>query len=271
MATLPAPTSHRFAGTLAAITGAGSGIGRAAALRLAAEGALVACLDIDEGAARATAEAAAGLSVPAWGTRCDITDEDSVARALDDAEERAGRRLGVLVANAGVPGPVGPVPHLDGGELERVVAVNLTGQVLCAKQALPRLAAHGAGAIVFTASHVAFAAVPHWTPYAATKGGVVALARGLAMEHAPEGVRVNCVCPGPVATALLAGGWADAGGDADAAIEGRGRVGTPEEIAAVIAFLASPEAALVTGAALVADGGAAAHMGTSWPSPTYWD
>jgi meso-butanediol dehydrogenase/(S,S)-butanediol dehydrogenase/diacetyl reductase len=269
---VPVPTRQRFAATLAAITGAGSGIGRATALRLASEGALVACLDVEEGAARETAVAAVEAGAPAaWGSRCDITDEASVAAALDAAEERAGRRLGVLVANAGLPGPVGPVPEVDVGELERVVAVNLTGQVLCAKHALPRLAAHGAGAIVFTASHVAFAAVPHWTPYAATKGGVVALARGLAMEHAPQGVRVNCVCPGPVATPLLSRGWADAGGDADSAIEARGRVGTPEEIAAVIAFLASPEAALVTGAALVADGGAAAHMGTSWPSPTYWD
>jgi NAD(P)-dependent dehydrogenase (short-subunit alcohol dehydrogenase family) len=261
------PNGRRFTGELIAVTGAGSGLGRAAAIRLAQEGGAVVCLDVDDAAA---SETAAVCGPDSWATACDITDEDAIAGALHGAEERAGTALAVLVANAGVAGPVGPVPAMELEPWRHLVDVNITGQVLCAKHAIPLMAQGGRGAIVFTASHVAFAAVAGWTPYAATKGAVVALARGLAIEHAPVGIRVNCVCPGPIETPLLRSGWAEANDAPDEVMESRGRVGRPEEIAAVIAFLASSEASLITGAALVADGGALAHMGTSWPSSAYW-
>src|SRR4029078_5815907 len=102
--------------------------------------------------------------------------------------------------------------------------------------------------------------------------GVFGLSRGLAVDHAPHGVRVNSVCPGPVDTPLVRGDFADLPlAEVEAAVAAFGRVGSPEEVAAVVAFLASPEASLVTGVGLVADGGAAAHMGPSWPSATYFD
>jgi NAD(P)-dependent dehydrogenase (short-subunit alcohol dehydrogenase family) len=263
------PIAARFEGLGVVVTGAGSGIGRAAALRLAAEGGRVICLDLDSDTAAATARIANEREHAAWPAACDITDDQQVAEAITAAGEALGG-VDVFIANAGVPGPVGPVTEMPTDELERLIAVNLTGQVICAKHAIRHMITRGGGTIVFTASHVSFANVPGWTAYSATKGGILSLTRGLAVDHAPDGIRVNCVCPGPIDTPLLHSGWHSRGEGADRAIAHQGRMGTPEEVAAVIAFLASPEAALVTGAALIADGAATAHMGTSWPSSSYW-
>ncbi|MBD3924251.1 SDR family oxidoreductase [Nocardioides cavernae] len=260
-----------FHGRLALVTGAGSGIGRATAQQIAAEGAALACTDIDLDAAQETAsliEAEGGVS---RAFALDVTLEEQVAGTMDEAQQWSGLPLTVLVANAGVAGPVGDVSDLNAEAWDVLVNVNLSGPLYCAKHAVRRMRAAGGGAIVFTASHAAFANVPNWTPYAATKGGVVSLARGLAVDHAPDGIRVNCVCPGPIETPLLKGGWQQATDDPEHKARTRGRTGTPEELARVVAFLASDEAALVNGAALVADAGALAHMGTSWPSSSYWD
>lgn len=260
---------ERFSGLGVLVTGAGSGIGRAVALRIASEGGRVACLDLDGDSAVATARLVTELNDAAWPLACDIADESAVAAAIEAAARDIGG-IDVLIANAGVAGPVGPITEMTYEAWERLVAVNLTGQVLCAKHVIRHMIPRGGGNIVFTASHASLANVPRWTAYAATKGGVLSLTRGLAVDHAPDGIRVNCVCPGPVSTPLLRSGYESAVEDADQAISAQGRLGTPEEIAAVIAFLASPEAVLVNGTSLVADGGAAAHMGTSWPSPSYW-
>jgi NAD(P)-dependent dehydrogenase (short-subunit alcohol dehydrogenase family) len=263
----------RFEERVAVVTGAGSGIGRATALRLAAEGATVACLDLDGDAANATCttiEAESGGS--ALGLTVDVTDEGQVSRSFGQVRERLGS-VDVLIANAGIEGPVDTIPNIERSAWEQVVAVNLTGVFLCAKHAIPLLCER-AGSMVITCSNASAAAVPRWGAYNATKGGVLSLTRSLAIDHAPDGIRVNCVCPGAIATPLLARGFAIVGGggeaEAEAAIAARGRIGKPEEIAAVIAFLASSDASLVNGAALFADGGASAHLGVSWPSASYW-
>lgn len=260
----------RFDGTLSVVTGAGSGIGLATARRLAHEGASVGCVDRVAQAADAAAAAITEAGGRALAIACDIRDEDSVAAAFDAATTWAEIPAGVLVANAGIAGPVGPITEVDQSAWNHLVDVNLTGQFLCAKHAIRRMIEAGAGSVVFTASHVALANVPNWTAYAATKGGVLALARGLAVDHAPHGIRVNAVCPGPIATPLLSAGWGEINNGREAPAS-RGRSGTPDEVAGIVAFLASDDASLITGAALVADGGALAHMGTSWPSPNYWD
>lgn len=260
----------RFTGRVVLVTGAGAGIGRATARYLAAEGGNVACLDYDVSAVNNTARQIVEDGGLAFPLSCDVSMEEEVQSAVHHVVESLGD-LDVLVANAGVAGPVGPIVDLDLQSWLQLLSVNLTGQLLCAKYALRHMTRRQKGVIVFTASHASFAAVPGWTPYAATKGAVLSLTRGLAVDHAPDNIRVNCVSPGPIRTQLLSEGYVDiakGGGQHDGS--SRGRIGSPEEIASIIAFLASDDAELVNGTSVVADAGALAHMGISWPSNAYW-
>ena len=238
---------------VALITGAGSGIGRATALRLGAEGARVACADaVGDGAAqtaRAISEAGGeGIAITA-----DVTDEAACARIVEQALERFGQ-LTTLVNSAGVRSD--PPEAIPGpGEWRRVVDVNLTGTYLASRAALPALTASGAGSITNLASIYGLVGGATSSAYAASKGAIVNLTRQLAIECAPT-VRVNCVCPGVIETPMTASlrqdpAWAQK-------VLRRyplGRFGQPEEIAAAILYLASDEAAFVTGAALPVDGG----------------
>lgn len=255
---------------VAVVTGAGSGIGRAAAQLLATRGYLVGAWDIQEDALHETCRSvvdAGGTAVPAV---VDVTDEASVTEGLDALTAHGDVRLRAVVANAGIEGPVGTIDGCSLEAWERVIAVNLTGVFLVAKHAIRAFKAAGeGGSIVITASNGALAAAPGWSPYAASKGALQALTRGLAVDHAPDGIRVNCVNPGPIATPLLRRGW---GGDEafDAAADRRGHLGTPEEVAEVIAFLASDQASLVSGAGLAVDYAQSARLGVSWPSPSFY-
>ena len=244
--------AQRFAGRVVVVTGAASGIGRAAAERFAAEGGRVACWDIDKSGAEATARALSDGGGEAAGVGCDVSSEADVGGAVAAAEERWGW-IDVLFANAGVEGPVAPIPEVEIGAWRRVVEVNLTGAFLCCKHTIPSMRRAGGGSIVMTASILSHVASPLWGAYAATKGGVLSLVRSLAVDHGGEGIRVNCVCPAGVDTPLMTRGLEQMGSAIESPEEVRAGLARPEDIASAVAFLASDEAKLVNGASLLLD------------------
>jgi NAD(P)-dependent dehydrogenase (short-subunit alcohol dehydrogenase family) len=233
----------------ALVTGGARGIGRAVADRLAADGARVAVVDVDPDAG----DPGAHLVLQA-----DVADADAMAAAVAEAAERLGG-LAVLVNNAGF-GAAKPLDRYDDSEWARLVGVNLTGVWHGIRAAVPHLRAAGAGAgpsasIVNIAGTTASRPTRGEGPYAAAKAGVVALTKAAAVEYAPE-VRVNCVSPGYIATRLTRVVVDDEG--LRTRIEGRiplGRIGTVADVAGVVAFLCSPDAAYVTGQDLLVDGG----------------
>jgi NAD(P)-dependent dehydrogenase (short-subunit alcohol dehydrogenase family) len=246
--------SGRFADRVALITGAGSGIGAATARRFAAEGGRVAVLDRDAEAATALAE---GLP-EAQAVACDVADATAVREAVAAVLARFGR-LDAVVNAAGhvVAAPIEAVPEAD---FARMLSVHVTGTFLVCQAALPALSDSG-GAIVNLASIAALVGRPNIAAYAASKGAVLAMSRQFAVDFAAHGVRVNCVAPGPVRTAMTEGFAAARGEswDAGAARMAKGvplgRVGSAEEVAGPICFLLSDDASYLTGGCLVPDGG----------------
>lgn len=237
---------------VALVTGAGSGIGRATALRLAAEGARVACVDLAGDRARASAEAIRAAGGEALAVEADVTDERACERVVAETLGRF-RRLTTLVNAAGVrPERMDKAPPPR--EWQRVVGVNLTGTYLASRAALPALA-DSAGAITNLASIYGLVGGSLSPSYAASKGAIVTLTRQMALQWAPA-VRVNCVCPGVIETPMTAELRADpAWRQATLSKYPLGRFGQPEEVAAAIVFLSSDEAAFITGVALPVDGG----------------
>lgn len=243
----------RLKDEVAVVTGAGRGIGRAVALRLAAEGAAVGVLDVDAAAAEATTAAIRRQGGRAVALAADVADSPAVARAM----ARVAAELGpptILINNAGIGGFV-PLDHPEAeATWHRVLAVDLTGAYLCARHAVPYMKRAGRGAIVQIASTRALMSEPDGEPYAAAKGGLLALTHALAISLGRYGIRVNAVSPG----------WIDTGHEpvteADHAQHPVGRVGRPEDVAAACAFLVSPEAGFITGQNLVVDGGMTVKM-----------
>lgn len=243
----------RMRGKVAIVTGAGSGIGRATALRLAAEGAAVACVDLSIEGVRDTAQTIEAAGGQALALPVDVTDDGACARMVADTLARF-QKLTTLVNSAGVrPIAADPAPAPD--EWRRVVEVNLTGTYLPSRAALPALQATGAGSVTNLASIFGLVGGSMAPSYAASKGGVANLTRQLALNWAPA-VRVNCVCPGVIETLMTAELRKDpAWREAVLLKYPLGRFGQPEEIAAAILYLASDDAAYVTGVALPVDGG----------------
>jgi NAD(P)-dependent dehydrogenase (short-subunit alcohol dehydrogenase family) len=239
---------QRFAGKVLFATGGASGIGAATARRFAAEGGRVAVADLDGDRAAEVASALEGSIAIA----CDVADERSVAAAVGSAHEQLGRIDGVL-NSAGIV-KFTPLEELSLAEWNRLLGVHLTGTFLVCRAALPVLRESGGGSIVNVASVAALLARPHLAAYAAAKGGIIAFSRQLALDAAPDGVRVNVLAPGSVTTPLLA----DVYGEDEVPHSIQGRFGEPEEIAAAACFLLSDEASFFTAAMLVADGGATA-------------
>jgi NAD(P)-dependent dehydrogenase (short-subunit alcohol dehydrogenase family) len=250
--------SGRLANKVAIVTGAGSGIGRAVALRFAAEGARVVVNDVVADAAQRVAkeiEAAGGTALPCPG---DVSDSNQVEALVRAATSRFGR-LDVLVNNAAAVVP-GPVEAISDADWKRTQSVTLDGVFFGIRAALPVMAAQGGGSIINVSSGAAVAGEPGLGAYGAAKAAVVNLTKTAAVENAARGVRVNCILPGPIETPPLLAAVEATGGRAGWERQiPCGRLGKPEEMAAVALFLASDEASYVHGAAIVADGGVAAR------------
>ena len=239
----------RVEGRVALVTGAGEGIGRATARALADEGAPVVMADV-RGHEQA-AEAIRSAGGHAVGVRMDVTDAAAVEAAVALAVERFGG-LNILVNNAGI-GWHTPLEEIEEGDWDRILGVNLKGPFLCARAAVRHL---GGGAIVNVASVAGrSSSMANGCHYTASKAGLLGLTRHLAREFGPRGIRVNAVCPGPIQTALLDSEIDEEGKRRLVANVPLGRLGVPEDIARVIVFLASEDAAFITGAALDANGG----------------
>lgn len=248
----------RIEGKRALVTGAGSGIGRAIAVRFAAEGARVGVLDRDAAAAEATVAAitaGGGTAVPLV---ADVGDEPQVAAAVDAAVETLGG-LDVLVPNAAVQmfGRDARVDELDTAVWDTTLRINLTGTYLTCKYGIRALLASGGGRVVCTGSPTGlFGLAPGFDAYSASKAGVIGLVRVMANDYAQDNILVNAVIPGFTATELVTDILTD-----EALLEQQYRTiplrrpGTPEEVAAVTLFLASDEASYITGAAFAVDGG----------------
>ena len=259
--------SGRLADKVAIVTGAGSGIGAAAAELFAAEGARVTCADVNGAAAQRVADA---------------IGEAAIAAAVDvaqpaDAEAMVGETLAAfgkvdaVYANAGVAGP-GRAGEVEFEAWNRVIAINLTGVWLSVKYALPHMVEQGRGSLVLQASVGGVIGVPGIAAYAAAKAGVIGLTRQMAVDYGPEGIRVNAICPGTVDTPLVRATYEERGGFASASGLGSdatmddlidaakvrhplGRLGETEDVAQLALHLASDESSWTTGAVITVDGG----------------
>lgn len=245
------------------VTGAASGIGRETAIRFAEEGAAVVCADLDGAANRAVADAISGQGGTAFSLQADVTDSGDVARLIEESVAACGN-IDVLVNNAGVT-ILGAVAELSEAAWQREIDTNLSSVYRTSKAIWPHLVATGGGAILSTASIAGILAAPQDAAYVASKAGLIMLTRSMALDGAADKIRANCICPGFVDTPMFDGFLADQPDPeaARATAAGRtplGRIGTPRDIANGFVYLASDDAAWITGTALVIDGGVTAGL-----------
>jgi 2-hydroxycyclohexanecarboxyl-CoA dehydrogenase len=244
---------RRFEGQVALVTVGGRGIGQAVAERLAAEGARLAIFDMNLAGAEETCKRVrdAGGKAKAWGV--DVTSRGQVAAAVKAAAADFGS-IDVLVNNAGIGSRI-PFLDITDADWSKIVGTNLTGYFIVAQEVARVMASQRRGRIVNVASINAHIGTDNQAAYAASKGGIVALTRVMAFELAPLGIGVNAVSPGPIETELSALNLTPASRRAREERIPQGRLGQPDELAAAIAFLASPDASYVNGTVLVVDGG----------------
>jgi len=235
---------------IAIVTGAGQGIGRAIAIKLAAEGATVVVTDVNEGTAKETAD---GLGNGSVGLQLDVTDRDSVDRVVAQVKEQFGR-IDVLVNNAGWD-KAEPFVDSEVSTWDRIVAINLYGQLHTCHAVLPIMIEQGGGRVVNIGSDSGRVGSSGEAVYSAAKGGVIAFTKTIAREVARAGVTANCVSPGPTDTELFASIGGEKLREALKRAIPLKRLGQPEDLANAVAFLASDEAAFITGQTVSVSGG----------------
>jgi NAD(P)-dependent dehydrogenase (short-subunit alcohol dehydrogenase family) len=263
-----------FAGKVALVTGGATGIGKATALRLASGGAQVVICGRRAEAVQATVAEALSAGLELAGRPADVTVGADMAGLVGFTVERFGG-LDILVNNAGV-GTFGSVVDMAEADWRAAMAINLDGVFLASKHAIPAMRRRGGGAIVNVASVHSFATIGPRIAYVTSKTALLGMTRGMALNHAADGIRVNAVCPGPIETPMLRDSWArmfpGRSADETLAAQGRklplGRIGRPEDIAEAIAFLASARAAFITGTDLKVDGGLLALLALTPPEIT---
>jgi NAD(P)-dependent dehydrogenase (short-subunit alcohol dehydrogenase family) len=253
---MAANQSGSYAGKVAFVTGAGSGIGRTTALAFAREGACVVVADMSEQGNRETAHMIEELGGRTLAVRCDVTHAEDVKAALDRTIETFGR-LDVAFNNAGVEQQEAATAELAEEVWDRIVDTNLRGVFLCMKHELPLMLEQGGGAIVNTSSGAGVKGFPMGAAYVAARHGVIGLTRAAALDYAQANIRVNAVCPGIIDTQMMdrVTGDTPEGRQRVISQEPIGRMGKPEEIAAAVLWLCSEGASFVVGHAMVVDGG----------------
>jgi len=242
----------RLNGKVAVVTGGGSGFGAEVCRRFAGEGASVVLVDL-----RPDPAAALAREIGAVFLEANVTLDADAKRMVSMAVEHFGR-LDILVNNAGSPQPPTPITDTTEVEFDRLIAVNAKAIFLAAKHAVPVMRAQGGGVILNTVSAAAIRPRPNLTAYNSSKGAALVMSKSLAIELAPERIRVNAICPGPGDTPMLAtfvGGESEAHRAAFLSTIPLGRLCTPEDVANAMVFLASDEASFITGAVLDVDGG----------------
>ena len=252
----------RVAGLVAIVTGAGSGIGQASAVRLAEEGAIVVCADINESAAKATADSITSTGARAIAAGIDISDSTACSALVDQTVTDFGS-IDILVNNAGVNLP-GVFHEVSNETIDRTLNVNVKGAMYLTRASIPYMLKKGNGSIVNMSSVNGLVSEPYLSVYSASKGAIVMFTRGIALDYAKQGIRCNAICPGWVDTpinhahAKMLGGLDHVYKTIDS-FQPIGRPGTSREIANLVLFLASDESSFMTGSIVSADGGMTAQ------------
>jgi NAD(P)-dependent dehydrogenase (short-subunit alcohol dehydrogenase family) len=253
----------RLADKVALITGAGSGMGKAAALLFAKEGGAIAVVDIDEAAALEVAKQITAQGGKAFGIRADVSNPADAEKMVEETVKRFGK-LNIIYNNAGIEGEANLTARFSLEGFERVIGINLRGVWLGMKYAIPHMLKAGGGSIINTSSTAGLSGVRGGCAYAAAKHGVIGLTKTAALEYGRRNIRVNAICPGPIATPLLERIAAyqksrEVTVQSMGANTPIGRPGDPEEIAKVALFLASDEASYANGGIFAIDGGQTAN------------
>lgn len=249
-------TERRFAGKVAFVTGAGSGIGRATAIAFAAEGANMALADIDAAGNEETARLVREHGGKVLTAKCDVTSSSDIQAVIGQTIKEFGR-LDVAFNNAGIEQPPAPLVDITEDEWSRLLDVNLRSAFLCMKYEIPAMLKSGGGSIVNTSSGAGVVGIRQQAAYVASKHGIIGLTKSVALEYAAQGIRVNAICPGIIETPMMdrfSGGTPE-GRERVIGQEPVGRMGRPEEIASAVLWLSSDLGSFATGHAMVIDGG----------------